>query len=64
MHKKILEKILKKKTIKRKGEKPKQQQVPEYLQTLRPQTAISQPMKSVITAEREHIYNLMNKPTN
>lgn len=42
----------------------KQQQVPEYLQTLRPQTAISQPMKSVITAEREHIYNLMNKPTN
>lgn len=49
-----------------KGEegKGKKQQVPEYLKTLRPQTAINKPRKSVITAERNHIYNLLSKPIN
>jgi len=45
-------------------EKAKQQQVLEYLKTLRPQTAINKPRKSVITAERDHIYNLLSKPIN
>jgi len=65
MHREIREQFIFSKTNKRTGGKrQKQQQVPEYLKTIRPQTAINKPRKSVITAERDHIYNLLSKPIN